>query len=110
MQFYIREQDKMSLTTRLNSLILQQYKIGFKVELRNTKVMVVVNGIKIAYEDVFSISRKWQNSNANNVRKCVPHAQHAYFSVLHQSNSQHVASLLQFSSLALFPQAVFKVT
>ena len=63
MQFYIREQDKMSLTTRLNSLILQQYKIGFKVELRNTKVMVVINGIKIAYEDVFSISRKANGAN-----------------------------------------------
>ena len=59
--------------------------------------MVVINGIKIGYEDVFSISRKanganteygkWQNSNANNVRKCVPHVQHAYFSVLDQSNS-----------------------
>ena len=58
MQFYIREQDKVSFTTRLTSLILQQHKIGFKVELRNTKVFVVINGLKIEYEDVFSISRK----------------------------------------------------
>ena len=66
MQFYIRKQDKLSFTTRLTSLILQQYKIGFKVELRNTKVIVVINGIKIAYEDVFSISREWRMANGAN--------------------------------------------
>ena len=61
--FYIREQDKVSFTTRLTSLILQQYKIGFKVELRNNKVIVVINGMKIAYEDVFLISRKANGAN-----------------------------------------------
>ena len=57
------EQDKACFTTRLTSLILQQYKIGFKVELRNTKVIVVINGMIIAYEDVFSISRKAKAAN-----------------------------------------------
>ena len=61
--FYIREQDKVAFTTRLTSLILQQYKIGFKVELRNNKVIVVISGTKIAYEDVFSISRKANGAN-----------------------------------------------
>ena len=56
----------MSFTTRLTSLILQQYKIGFKVELKkkkNTKVIVVINGMKISFEDVFSISRKANGAN-----------------------------------------------
>ena len=38
--FYIREQDKMSFTALLISLIFQKYKIGFKVELKYIKVMV----------------------------------------------------------------------
>ena len=38
-QFYVREQDNMSFTTRLTSLILQQYKIGFKVELETLKLL-----------------------------------------------------------------------
>ena len=36
--FYIREQHKVSFTARLTSFILQQYKIGFKVELKYIKV------------------------------------------------------------------------
>ena len=35
--FHSREQDKVSFTARLTSLILQQYKIGFKVELKYIK-------------------------------------------------------------------------
>ena len=33
-------QDNISSTFRLISLIFQQYKIGFKVELKNIKVIV----------------------------------------------------------------------
>ena len=44
--FYIREQDKVSFTARLTSLILQQYKIGFKVELKCIKVSVVSKAVE----------------------------------------------------------------
>ena len=51
-----QEQENMSFTVRLTSLIFQQYKIGFKVELKNIKVTVQYNGRYKAYESVFSIS------------------------------------------------------
>ena len=35
----------MSFSARLNSLILQEYKIGFEVELKNTNVIVVIKGV-----------------------------------------------------------------
>ena len=53
----------VSFTTRLTSLILQQYKIEFKVELKSTKVIVIINGMKIAYKDVFSIPREANGAN-----------------------------------------------
>ena len=51
-----QEQDNISFTVRLISLIFQQYKIGFKVELKNIKVTVKYSGIYKADECVFSIS------------------------------------------------------
>ena len=48
----------MSFTARLTSFILQQYKTGFKVELKYIKSAVVVNGMVNADEGLFSISRK----------------------------------------------------
>ena len=51
-----KEQENISLTVRLTSLILQQYKIGFKVELKNINVTVPYNGKYKADEWVFSIS------------------------------------------------------
>ena len=55
--FHSREQGKMPFTTRLTSLILQQYKIGFKVELKNIKVIVVINGVTSIDEILFSVFR-----------------------------------------------------
>ena len=51
----------MSFTARLTSLILQQYKIGFKVELKKINVNVVPNGVTSTDERLFSVFR-----NANN--------------------------------------------
>ena len=59
-----REQDKVSFTARLTSLILQQYKIGFKVELKYIKSAVVVNAMINTDEGLFSISGK-----ANDTKK-----------------------------------------
>ena len=54
----------MSFTARLTSLILQQYKIGFKVDLENIKVIVVPNGVTSTDEGLY-----FRNTNdANN--KC----------------------------------------
>ena len=60
--FHSREQDKVSLTARLTSFILQQYKIGFKVELKYIKSIVVFNGMMNA-EGIFSISRRANGAN-----------------------------------------------
>ena len=46
----------MSFTVRLTSLIFQQYKIGFKVELKSIKVIVEHTGKYKADDSVFSIS------------------------------------------------------
>ena len=55
--FHSQEQGKMSFTTRLTSLIIQQYKIGFKVELKYIKVIVVPNGVTSIDEILFSVFR-----------------------------------------------------
>ena len=57
----IFKQNKMSFTARLTSLILQQYKIGFKVELKKINVIVVPNGVTSTDERFFLVFR-----NANN--------------------------------------------
>jgi len=57
---YIREQDKVTFTALLISLILQQYKIGFKVELKYTKVMVKERAAESADERLFRNCR-WAN-------------------------------------------------
>ena len=54
--FYIREQDRVSFTALLISLILQQYKIGFKVELKYIKDVVVRKAVESADEGLFSNS------------------------------------------------------
>ena len=64
--FHSREQDKVSFTARLTSLILQQYKIGFKVELKYIKSAVVVNAVMNSEEGLFSISRKANDTNKKN--------------------------------------------
>ena len=64
--FHSREQDKVSFTARLTSLILQQYKIGFKVELKYIKSAVVVNAMMNTDEGLFSISRKANDINKRN--------------------------------------------
>ena len=48
----------MFFTVRLTSLIFQQYKIGFKVELKKSKVIVEYNGKYKGDECVFSMSRR----------------------------------------------------
>ena len=55
--FYIQEQDKVSFTALLISVILQQYKIGFKVELKYIKDVVVRKAVESADEGLFSNSR-----------------------------------------------------
>ena len=55
----------MSFTSRLISLILQQYKIGFKVELKYIKVIVVARGMVNADEGR-SISRKANGATKKN--------------------------------------------
>ena len=54
----------MSFTAHLISLILQQYKIGFKVELKNIKVIVVFNGVTSTDEGLFSVFRYANNQTA----------------------------------------------
>ena len=66
--FYIREQDKISFTTLLVSLIFQQYKIGFKIELKNTKNMVLCKAVETADEALFSNSR-YANGASNKYGK-----------------------------------------
>ena len=61
--FHSREQDKVSFTARLTSLILRQFKIGFKVALKYIKSVVVFNGTVNADEGLFSISRKVNGAN-----------------------------------------------
>ena len=68
MQFYIREQDKVSFTARLTSLILQQYKIGFKVELKYNRVMVVSKVMESANKRLFSF-RRYANGTSNKYGK-----------------------------------------
>ena len=51
--FHSREQGKRSFTARLTSMILQQYKIGFKVELKYIKVNVVFVGVTNTDEGIF---------------------------------------------------------
>ena len=53
-----KEQENISLTVRLTSLTLQQYKIGFKVKSKDIKVTVPHKkyGKYKADESVFSIS------------------------------------------------------
>ena len=55
--FYIQEQGKVSFTALLISVILQQYKIGFKVELKYIKDVVVRKAVESADEGLFSNSR-----------------------------------------------------
>ena len=64
--FHYRAQDRVSFTARLTSLILQQYKIGFKVELKYIKSAVVVNVMINTDEGLFSISRKANDINKRN--------------------------------------------
>ena len=61
-----REQDKVSFTARLTSLILQQCKIGFKVELKRTKSAVVATAVINTDEGLVSISRKANDINKRN--------------------------------------------
>ena len=61
--FHYRAQDRVSFTARLTSLILQQYKIGFKVELKDIKSAVVVNALINTGEGLFWISRKANDTN-----------------------------------------------
>ena len=62
----IRDRDKVSFTARLTSLILQQCKIGFKVELKYIKSVVVVNGMVNADEGLLSICRRANGANKKN--------------------------------------------
>ena len=64
--FHSRAQDKVSFTARLTSLILQQYKIGFKVELKYIKSAVVVNAMMNTDEGLFSIPWKADATNKRN--------------------------------------------
>ena len=53
----------VSFTARLTSLILQQCKIEFKVELKYIKSVVVVNGMVNADEGLLSTC--WRANGAN---------------------------------------------
>ena len=54
----------MSFTARLNSFVLQQYKIGFKVKLKNTNVIVVNNGVISSNIDEGLFSVFWHANDA----------------------------------------------
>ena len=51
--FHSREQGKRFFTARLTSMILQQNKIGFKVELKYIKVIVIFVGITSTDKGIF---------------------------------------------------------
>ena len=51
--FHSRKQGNRFFTARLTSKILQQYKIGFKVELKYVKVKVVFAGVTSTDKGIF---------------------------------------------------------
>ena len=60
---HAREQDKVSFTARPTTLILQQYKIGFKVEFKYITSAVVVNRSVSTDKGLLSFSRKAKDTN-----------------------------------------------
>ena len=75
----------MSFTARLTSLILQQYKIGFKVALKKINVIVVPNGVTSTNERLFLVFRNANNASnkygkkQNNIANCSHRALHTVF-------------------------------
>ena len=58
----------VSFTARLTSLILQQYKIGFKVELKYNKVVVASKVMENSDKRLFSVCR-YENGTSNKCGK-----------------------------------------
>ena len=65
---YIREQNKVSFTALLISLILQQYKMEFKVDLKYIKVVVKYRAVESADERLCRECR-WANGASNKYGK-----------------------------------------